>query len=111
MSVVGNRNVDVEVHEETRTDEDAPVGNSLRRSSQKATRNATWSIKLEAKEGVRKKISQLDWAQKRPVVGSPQVVEPNTSDPLHVLVLDHASNETDDDAMCLDSREEGAPTT
>ena len=101
--------MDVEMCEEPRTDEDAPVGSSLRWSSGKAARDATQSIKSQAKEGVQKKGSRSNGTHKSLAVRFPQAVKPATSDPLYVPVSDSKSTKIDDDVMCLDSGEEGSP--
>ena len=103
--------VDVEMCEEPHIDEDAPVGSSLRRSSQKDAHDVTQSITSQAEEGARKKSIRADGAHKRPAFGFPQVLEPATSDPLYVPISDSENTKTDDDVMCLDSGEEGAPNT
>ena len=97
--------------DEPRTNEDDPASSSLRLSSQKDARDATQSITMQMEEGACKKSSRADGARKRPAFGSPQVLEPATLDPLYVPVSDSETTETDDDVMCLDSREEGAPNT
>ena len=61
-------------------EEDAPVDSSLRRSSQKAACEATSDIRSLVEEGVQNKSSQQHGAHKN-AVGSPQLLEPSTSDP------------------------------
>ena len=67
-------------------EEDALVGTSLRRSSQKAAREATDTIRSLADEGVQNKSSWQHGAHKMLAVGSPQLVEPTLSDPPYVPV-------------------------
>ena len=97
--------------EEPHTNEDAPVGSSLRRSSQKDSRDVTQNITSQAEEGAHKKSIRADGAPKRLAFGSPQVLEPATSDLPYFPVSDFETTEIDDDVMCLDSREEGAPNS
>ena len=103
--------MDVKMCEEPCTDEDAPMANLLRRSSQKAAHNATHSIRLHAKEGSHRKSSSQDGAYKRPAVGFPQVVEPTMSNPLYVPIPNSKSFRTKDSVMCLGLGEKIAPTT
>ena len=85
---------------------DGPMGTLLRRPSRKAAREATDTSRYLAEEWVRNKSSRQDGASKRPAVGSPQVVEPSTSDPLYVPVLERESSGTDDSVTCLEPGEE-----
>ena len=89
---------------------DVIVGNSLRQSSQKAAHAAIDSIRLLMEERGRNKSSRQDGALKRPAIGSPQVLERSTSDPLYVLVPGCESSGTDDSVTCLEVGEEVAPT-
>ena len=61
-------------------------------------------------KGLTRKSSRLHGAHKRLAIGSPQAVEPDTLDSPYALVSDFESIKTDDNAMCLDFGEEGAPT-
>ena len=92
-------------------EEDAPVGSSLRRSAQKVFHKATNSIRSQVDEGGRSKSSQQHGAHKRPVVDSPQLLEPSTSDFSFVPVPKPESSGTDDSVTCLEGGEEVAPTT
>ena len=51
---------------------DGPMGTSLRRSSRKAAREVTDTIRYLAEEWVHNKSSRQDGANKRPAVGSPK---------------------------------------
>ena len=73
-------------------EEDAPVGNSLRRSSQKASHEATNSIRSLVDEGGRNKSTQQHGAYKRPAIDCPQLLEPSTSDPPNVPVPEPESS-------------------
>ena len=74
------------------TEEDAPMGSSLRQSSRKVSHEATNSIRLQVDEGGRNKSSRQHGAHKVPAVNSPQLLEPSTSDPPYVLVLEPKSS-------------------
>ena len=63
------------------TEEDALMGTSLNRSSQKVAHEATDTIRSLMDEGGQNKSSRQHGAHKRPSVDSPQLVEPSTSDP------------------------------
>ena len=105
--------VDVEMCEESRTNEDATMGISLRWSSQKAIHGTTQSIRLQVKEWACMKTCQHDKlgpTRGRPLV-SPQVMEPTTLGPLYVPIPDSKSSETDDFLICLEAREKVAPVT
>ena len=101
----------MEMCKEPQTNEDAPMGISMRPSSQKDARDVTQSITSHVEEGAGKKSSRVDGAHKRPAFGTPQVLEPTTPDSLYVPVSDYETTKTDDDVMWLDSGEEGAPIT
>ena len=59
----------LEMCEEPHTEEDAPVGSSLRRSSQKAVCDAMDSIALQVKEGLaRKSVGQVGPKRGRPLI-------------------------------------------
>ena len=96
--------------EEPRTDEDAPVSSSLRGSSQDATCDATKSIKAQTKEGAHMKTNCPNGAHKGPAVGSPQVVEPTTSNPPYVPIQDSKSFGINNFVMCQESGEVEAHT-
>ena len=87
---------EVEMWDKPPAEEDAPVGSSLRRSSQKAAHEATNSIRSLVDEVCRNKSSRQYGAHKRPAVDSPQVLEPSTSDPPYVPVPEPKSSGTDD---------------
>ena len=53
------------------TEEDTPVGSLLRRFSQKASHEATNSIRSQVDEGGRNKSSRQHGAHKRPAIDSP----------------------------------------
>ena len=102
--------MDVKMWEGPRSNEDAPVGSSLRWSSRKAARKATNSIRSQAKEGGRRRSSRRDGAHKKPAVGSPQELEPTTSDPLYVPLSDSESSGNDECVIGLEPEETAAPT-
>ena len=93
------------------TEEDTPVGSSLRRSSRKATHDTTNSIRSLVDEGGQNKSSRQYGAHKRPAVDSPQLLDPSTLDPPYVAVPEPKSSRTDDSVTCLEGGEEVAPTT
>ena len=93
--------MNVEMCEEPHTDEDAPVGSSLRWSSQKDPRDAAQSITSQAEEGARKKSIPADGAHKSWRSVPPQVLEPATSDPPYVPVSNSETTETEEDVICF----------
>ena len=96
---------------EPHVDEDAPMGSSLWRSSQKNAGDATQSITFQVEEGAQMKSNRADGAHKRLTFGSPQVLEQAKSETPYVPVSNSETTETDDDVMWLDSGEGGAPNT
>ena len=76
--------VDVEMSEGPHTNEDDPLSSSLRRSSQKDTRDMTQSITSQAEERACRKKMREDRAHKMPAFGSFQVLKPATLDHSYV---------------------------
>ena len=102
---------EVEMWDKPPTEEDAPVGNSLRCSSQKTSHEATNSIRLQVDDGGRNKSSRRHGVCKRSAVNFPQLLEPSSSDLPYVPVAEPKSFRIDDTVTCLESGEEIAPTT
>ena len=69
------------------TEEDAPVGSLLKRSSRKATHEATNSIRSLVDQEGRNKSSRQHGAHKRWAVDFPQLLEPSMLDPTYVPIL------------------------
>ena len=97
--------------DKTPTEEDAPMGSSLTRSSRKATHEANNSIRCLVDEGFRNKSSRQHGVHKRQAVDSPQFLEPSTSDPTYVPGSEPESSGTDYFVTCLEGGEEVVPTT
>ena len=97
------------------TNEDDPLSSSLRRSSQKDTRDMTQSIISQAEERACRKKMREDRAHKMPAFGSFQVLKPATLDHSYVPhvcpSIKFRNYLTDDDVMYLESGEEGATNT
>ena len=69
------------------------------------------TIRSLVEEGGGNKSSQQHRAHKRLAVGSPQLLEPSTSDPPYILVLEPKSSRTADFVTCLEGEKEVVPTT